>query len=125
LCIAMESISVAAQRRGGGASWQDSITVARGMRGAFAVIKGLGYPLYPSGKARLSSMPIPLVASMLWSVSRIPSFRDLLATGIDECRMLVDVVAKAGNEMRPALPSAVAAVLAMKPKEVSAKLNHP
>jgi len=41
----------------------------------------------------------------------------LLATGLRECRALIDAMAEAGNAAKPALPKAVKAVLAMKPAE--------
>jgi 2-dehydropantoate 2-reductase len=115
LCIAMESISVAGQRRGGGASWAEAMGVARGVHGAFAIIRGSGYRLHPPAKAAINAAPAILLAGMLWTVSRITSFRDLLATGVNECRALIDLVAAAGLETKPALPAAVKAVRAMKP----------
>ncbi len=54
---------------------------------------------------------------MLWSVSRITSFRELLATGVKECRTLVDTLVAAAETNRPALPAAAAALRAMKPEE--------
>ena len=54
---------------------------------------------------------------MLWFVSPIRSFRELLATGINECHALADVIVAAGAETKPVLPVAVAAVHAMKPVE--------
>jgi hypothetical protein len=38
LCCAFESIAVAGQRRGGGASWKEAMTVARGLHGGFAIV---------------------------------------------------------------------------------------
>jgi 2-dehydropantoate 2-reductase len=90
LCIAFESISVAGVRRGAGASWNEAMLVARGLRECFVLIRRLGYRVYPSGKARLAASPVSVVAAMLWCLSRVRSFRELLATGIDECNALVD-----------------------------------
>ena len=115
MCIAMEAISYAAVRRGGGASWREAMIVARGTRAGFAVLKGQGHRLYPPSKALISALPTPLVAMMLWCISRIASFRDLLATGVNECRALVDVVTAAGQAANPPLPSAAKAFAAMKP----------
>jgi 2-dehydropantoate 2-reductase len=113
LGVAFESVCVAAKRRGGGASFRESIAIARGMRESFTLIKRLGYRLYPSGKARLDATPIWIVACLLWSISRIPSFRDLLATGINECRALVDVLVINARHADP--PVGVAKIEAMKP----------
>ena len=113
LCVAFESISVAGTRRGRGAAWGDSITLARGMREGFELIERLGYPLYPAAKARLKASPVWIVAGMLWVVSRITSFRELLATGIGECQALVEVMVAAAARANP--PMKVAAIAAMKP----------
>ena len=115
LCVAMESICVAAQRRGGGASWAQAMTVARGVQAGYAVIRALGYRVYPAAKSALDASPTVVIASMLWFVSRIASFRDLLATGVNECRVLADAMAAAATGATPALPAAATAILAMKP----------
>ncbi len=115
MCVGFESISVAGQRRGGGASWSEAMTVARGTRAAFAVVKARGDRLYPSAKAVLASSPAALLAVMFWSLSRVTSFRELLATGVNECRALIDLVVAAAAEVKPPLPAATAALLAMKP----------
>ncbi len=116
LCVAFESISVAGVRRGGGASWGESLVIARGMQEGFALIQGLGYQLYPSGKARLKRSPTWAVATMLWFMSRITSFRELLATGIGECRALIGVLVAAAPRARP--PVSVEKIQAMMPSEV-------
>ena len=113
LCVAFESVSVAAVRRGGGASWGEARIIARGLRESFGLIQGLGYRLYPPGKSRLKASPIWLLAAMLWSISRVASFRDLLATGIGECRALIEVMAAAAPAANP--PIKIAAIQAMKP----------
>ncbi len=115
LCIAFESISVLGSRRGGGASWSEAMTVARGVHGGFAIIKGLGCRLYPASKSAIDAAPAVVLAGLLWSVSRIASFRELLSTGLHECRSLADdLVAAAGAA--PDLAKAVKAVAAMKPE---------
>lgn len=114
LGAAFESVSVAGVRRGGGASWGESLVIARGMQESFTLIQRLGYRLYPSGKARLHASPVWMVASLLWFMSRIPSFRDLLATGAGECRALVDVLVAAAPRAHPAV--SVPTIEAMKPR---------
>jgi 2-dehydropantoate 2-reductase len=115
VCISFESVSVAAMRRGGGASWSEAVAIARGMQESFTLIQRLGYRLYPSGKARLHAGPVFVPASMLWFMSRIPSFRQLLATGANECRALVDVLVAHAREERGSI--SVAAIEAMKPSD--------
>ena len=113
MCIAFESVSVAGVRRGGGASWSEAMVIALGMKESFTLIRRLGYPLYPRGKSRLDASPTFVIGSMLWFMSRIPSFRKLLATGLNECRALVDVLVEASTQLKP--PVLVARIEAMKP----------
>lgn len=113
MCIAFESISIAGQRRRGGATWAEAMVVARGVRAGFAIVAGLGYQIYPSAKRRMRATPIVVLALLLWSVSRITSFRMLLATGAGECRAMVDSMVEAATDAKLSLPAA--AVLAMRP----------
>jgi 2-dehydropantoate 2-reductase len=117
LCVGFESISVAGVRRGGGASWAQAMVTARGVQAGFALIKASGDPLYPAGKAWLNASPNWLIAIMFWSLSRITSFRELLAGGIAECRALVDTMVAAAPQANPAVE--VAAIQAMRPSEES------
>ena len=114
LCVAFESVSVAALRRGGGASWGEALALARGVRASFALIKGLGYDVYPKTKKRIAGTPVPVVAAMLWGISRVRSFRDLLATGKAECCALVDAMVAAAPRARTS--GVVAALEAMRPR---------
>jgi 2-dehydropantoate 2-reductase len=113
LCVAFESVSVAGERRGGGATWSESLALARGIHATFAVIKSLGYQVYPQSKRRLDASPPWVVAAVLWFMSRIRPFRQLLATGKVECAALVDVVLSAAPSETPLM--LVSAIAAMKP----------
>jgi 2-dehydropantoate 2-reductase len=113
MCIAFESVSVAGVRRGGGASWSEALTIAKGLKESFTLIQRLGYQLYPSGKARLNAAPTLLAAGMLWFISRIRSFRELLATGKEECRALVNVLMENSRQLTP--PVSASRIEAMKP----------
>ena len=113
LCVAFESVSVAAVRRGDAVSWSEAMVLARGMQECFKLIRRLGYRLYPSEKRWLNMSPAWLVAYMLRKMSRIAGFRNLLATGIYECRALVDVLVAAAAKSNP--PVSVSKILAMKP----------
>lgn len=95
MCVAFESVAVAGERRGGGASWAEAMVLARGVHAGFALIKGLGYLIYPSAKKLIQGSPVPVLAATLWSMSRITSFREVLATGKSECQVLVDVMVAA------------------------------
>jgi 2-dehydropantoate 2-reductase len=113
LCVAFESVSVAGERRGGGASWSQAIALASGVHAAYAVIKSLGYDIYPVSKRRLNACPSWITASMLWFMSRVRLFRELLATGQAECRALADAMAMAAPPETPT--SLVSKIVAMKP----------
>lgn len=112
-CVAFESVSVAGERRGGGASWGEALVLARGVHASFALIKARGYAVYPQAKARIDRSPAWVMAAMLWGMSRIRSFRQLLASGEAECRALVDVILSAAPSESPA--DVVSAIAAMKP----------
>ena len=47
--IAFEGASVLAVKRDGGASWGEAMMTARGTRECYALLKRLGYKVYPSG----------------------------------------------------------------------------
>lgn len=115
LCIAFESVSVAGVRRGSGASWGESMVLARGVQEGFALIRALGYQIYPTEKSLMAGSPASGVATMLWGLSRIRSFRELLATGAGESRALVDVLVAAALRANP--PVSAARIAAMKPTE--------
>ncbi len=113
LCVAFESVSVAGVRRGGGASWGEALVLARGVHASFGLIKGLGHPVYPGTKKLIDRSPAPVVAAMLWSLSRVRSFRELLATGKAECIALVDAMVAAAPLAKG--PVVVSDIQAMKP----------
>ena len=115
VCVAFESVSAAGERRGGGASWREALILAKGVQAGFRLITALGYPIYPRAKMRINSRPAWVFAGVLWSMSRIRNFRELLATGKAEARELVDAMLIAAP---PALaPSCLSRIEAMKPRQ--------
>ena len=114
MCVAFESVSVAGERRGGGASWRDARIIACGVRTSFGLIEALGYPIYPTSKQRLARLPVPLLTAMLWGLSRIRGFREVLATGRSECQNLVDDMLAAAAQARQ--PVDLVRIRAMKPE---------
>jgi 2-dehydropantoate 2-reductase len=112
-CVAFESVSVAGERRGGGASWGEAMVLARGVHACFALIRALGDEIYPGAKKRIDASPAWVMAAMLWVMSRIPSFRTLLATGAAECAALVDAMVAAAPAAGPGVD--VARIAAMRP----------
>ena len=113
MCVAFESVSVAGERRGGGASWKEALILARGVHASYKLITRLGYPVYPKAKQRINGRPAVAVAAMLWSMSRVRPFRELLATGKFECCALVDSMVVAASLAK--LPRVVSDIRAMKP----------
>ncbi len=113
LCVAFQSVSVAGERHKSGASWREARTVAQGVHACFALIEALGFSLYPQSKKLMYRAPASAVAAMLWFMSRIRSFRELLATGERECYALIDTMAEAGASLKR--PDLVTAIKAMKP----------
>lgn len=107
MCIAFEGVAVAGMRRGGGATWGRALVLAGGVKAGFALIRELGYPLHPKGKRRLDGVPTAALAAMLWSLSRIRGFREVLATGEAECAALMEEMASAahavGSDTAPAI----------------------
>lgn len=117
LGAAFESVCVAGMRRGGGASWGESMVIARGMQESFTLIQRLGYRLYPAGKSWLHASPAWMASGMLWFMSRIPSFRIVLATGVNECGALIDVLVANARHANP--PVSVDWIQAMRPSDKS------
>ena len=113
MCVAFESVSVAGERRGGGASWKEALVLARGVHASYKLITRLGYRIYPKAKQRINGRSRLALAAMLWSMSRVRPFRELLATGEAECRALVDSMVAAASLAK--LPAVVSDVQAMKP----------
>ncbi len=115
LTIALESIAIYGKRRGSGASWGEALTVARGVRAGFTIVRALDNGLYPRSKALIAALPAIVLAASLWAASHVASFRELLATGLDECRALVDALAAAAENATPPLDAAATAVRKIKP----------
>lgn len=113
LCVAFESVSVAGVRRGGGASWSEARVLARGVRASFKLIEAMGHPVYPRAKRLIYRSPLAVVAATLWSMSRVRSFRELLASGGAECDALVDVMSTEASLARRG--DLVGAIRAMAP----------
>ena len=114
LCIAFEAIAVTAKRSGnGGASWADATRIARGLQEGLALTQRLGYPLHGQGKGFFYRSPAAVPAFVLWSLSRVKDFRELLATGEAECCALCDAMVGQAAAAQPPFP--VPALQAVRP----------
>lgn len=113
LCVAFESVSVIGVNRSGGALWKEALALARGVHASFGLIKALGYPVYPRTKRLIDRAPASMLAAVLWSMSRVRAFRELLATGQAECEALINAMIAAAPQA--ADPVNIADIAAMKP----------
>jgi 2-dehydropantoate 2-reductase len=124
LCVAFESVSIAGVRRGKGASSDEAMTLARGVKASFGLIRALGLEVYPSSKRWLDSTPTVVLAGMLWTLSRVRSFRDVLATGEAECEALITDMSRFAQAAAPSVN--VSRILAMRPSHLDrrTRLDH-
>ena len=123
LCVAFESVSIAATDRGDGASWSEAMTLARGVKAGFGLIKALGQEVHPASKRWLDRSPAFILAGMLWSLSRVRDFREVLATGRAECEALVADMVASSRVAAP--PVDVSRILAMSPARLAASKARP
>ena len=114
LCVAFEGVAVAGMKRGGGASWRDCLVLARGVHASFELIEALGYTIYPRSKRLVDRSPASVFAAVLWSMSRVRSFRELLATGEAECVALAEAMVATASRTKASVN--VPAITAMRPR---------
>ncbi len=112
MTVAFEMVCVAGERRHSGATWREARTMARGAKGGFAILRGLGYEMHSSKKS-LNGMPLFALTFLLWMVSKMKDFRVLLASGEREARAEADAIMAAAAK-DPALAVARKAVAATK-----------
>ena len=113
----LSTCSTAQGKRKGGATWAEAMAGARGLHQGFALVKRMGHRLYPSGKANLNATPAWLLASLLWTLTRSTSTRELLASGCMEARALIDAMVEQGRKVN----APTDAIEAMRPDE---QLRH-
>lgn len=113
LCVGFESVCVAGARRGKGATWREALMLARGVQAAFGLIAALGHPIHPRSKRLMRRAPASGLAALFWSMSRVRSFRELLAGGQAECNALIDEMVAAAS--RATTPVDTAPIEAMRP----------
>jgi 2-dehydropantoate 2-reductase len=112
MTVAIEMVCVAGERHHSGAHWREASTMARGMKGGFAILSGLGYEMHSSVKG-LSRMPQFAVTFLFWMLSKMKTFRVLLASGENEARAEADAILAAAAK-HSALAAASMAVAATK-----------
>lgn len=101
LIASLTALLIPAHARGSGATWAESTRAALAMKEGMAVVKHLGNAVTPTEIGMLSGLPTPMLASVLWGVSRVKSIRDIVAVGPAEPRNLIDAMVRlAPNETK-------------------------
>ena len=98
-----------ARLRGRGISWVEAERLARATDEAFRLVRGLGNVITPASVAMLARLPVPVLAALLWVLTRLPVFTSTIAAvPADEPRVLID-------EMTAAAPGQTPELLAVRP----------
>jgi 2-dehydropantoate 2-reductase len=104
LVAPMMVVNIKAHARQAGASWREASSAARAMNEGFGLVRRLGNTLTPAPMAMLSRLPTPVVAALLWSLSRVAIIRKAAgAAGPSEPRTLIDAMSAAAPGQTPAL----------------------
>ncbi|MDC3959617.1 ketopantoate reductase family protein [Polyangium jinanense] len=103
LVVPVMIASATAHARRAGVSWSEATRLARAMDEGFRLVRLLGNTLTPTPVAMVSRLPIPVLTSLLWSISRIDQVRKTGAAGYGEPRALIDAMAAAAPGEIPAL----------------------
>jgi 2-dehydropantoate 2-reductase len=98
-----------ALRRGTGISRAEAVGLARAMKEGFQLVRHLGNSVTPAPIAIISRSPVPVLATLLWLLTRLDAFtRTIAVAPAGEARMLID-------EMTSAWPGRTPALLAVRP----------
>jgi 2-dehydropantoate 2-reductase len=98
-----------ALRRGTGISRAEAVRLARAMKEGFGLVRHLGTSITPAPVAIASHLPAPVLAMLLWTLTRLDAFtRTIAIAPADEPRTLID-------EMTSACPGRTTALLAVRP----------
>jgi 2-dehydropantoate 2-reductase len=97
-----------AYTRRAGVPWSEALTLARAMDEGFRMVVRLGNTLTPDSMAKMSRLPVPALAALLWTATRVPSVRRSGAAGNAEPRALIDA-------MSAAAPGQIPMLLAVRP----------
>ncbi|XXY44483.1 2-dehydropantoate 2-reductase N-terminal domain-containing protein [Sorangium sp. So ce269] len=99
---AMVAITTAHARKAG-VPWAEAMNLARAVEEGFRVVRQLGNTITPESVAKLSRLPTPALAALLWTLSRIDAVRKTGAAGPGEPRALIDAMAAAAPGQTPTL----------------------
>ncbi len=97
------AVTWVAYERQAGISWRQALDHARAMDEGFRLVRQLGNVVTPAAMVAISRMPRAMVATLLWTASRVPSLRQAGAAGPGEPRTLIDMMTAASAGSAPAL----------------------
>ena len=96
-------VSNIAYARQAGVSWREARQAAAALAEGFALVQRLGNTITPAAMALLRWLPTPLVATLLWTLTRFPAIRKSGVAGPNEPRALIDMMSAAAPGQTPAL----------------------
>ncbi|WP_437785744.1 ketopantoate reductase family protein [Sorangium sp. So ce1097] len=94
---------VTSHARQAGVSWAEAMSLARAMEEGLRLVRQLGNTITPEPVAVMSRLPAPVLATFLWTSSRLEAMRKAGAAGPGEPRSLIDAMAAAAPGQTPAL----------------------
>ncbi|WP_437640709.1 ketopantoate reductase family protein [Sorangium sp. So ce854] len=94
---------VTSHARKAGVSWAEAMSLARAMEEGLRLVRQLGNTITPEPVAVLSRLPTRVLATLLWTSSRLEAMRKAGAAGPGEPRSLIDAMAAAAPGQTPAL----------------------
>ena len=97
------AVTWVAYERQAGISWRQALDHARAMAEGFRLVRQLGNVVTPAAMVAISRTPRAMVATLLWTASRVPSLRQAGAAGPGEPRTLIDMMTAASAGSAPAL----------------------
>jgi 2-dehydropantoate 2-reductase len=98
-----------ALRQRGGISWEQAVRLARAMAEGLQLVRDLGNSVTPAPIGVLSHAPVPALAALLWTLTRLDAFTKTMALAPeDESHTLID-------EMIATSPGRTPALLAVRP----------
>ena len=104
LIVPLAVAGSSAHRRGRGISRDEAMRLARAMDEGFQLVRRLGDSLIPASVAILSWLPVPALAALLWTLTRLRLFtRTIASVPGDEPRILIDEMSAVGDGCTPAL----------------------
>jgi len=98
-----------ARRRRRGISWVEAGRLARATGEGVRPVRSLGNVITPASVAMLARLPVPVLAALLWALTRVPVFTSTIAAvPADEPGVLID-------QMTAAAPGQTPELLAVRP----------